>query len=380
MEKRSYFLQSVRTRKAFHRILEDAFNATSKNDEEKSYENHLPKAYIVEYHDENVINGQKSFYDLLKNKFNFSGYNLHKTEDVDLLYLVTPTCEFLIDTYDNKYNRFITFHTLSYYRDVNRFIHLDLTKYDRRFDLVYFTNSFFENVADNQPNEIAGWETKFKSDIFHSFDNQINPKGNFKYLHYKNAWNVYKELYKNDNKPNDLMKMPIHSLLFKNEGLVDIVYTKVRSDGHITAYAGSDFNEYLRVIEYFKQEYAKRILKIEENSMSFSRVSNLEGSGYKVQGEPTIVEFEDKIINLEDHLSKVFSASPPYRLAGIPKKIKDNYYSVTALDLHVSNYINFEITDKFTRIYLPKGSCGNTVERYVKLTQHLIDPNLKFVA
>ena len=56
---------------------------------------------------------------------------------------------------------------------------------------------------------------------------------------------------------------------------------------------------------------------------------------------------------------------------------KDMQYSVPAVDLHDGSVINFEITPEAMRIYLSRGSCGNTVMRLLANMQIHYDVRTK---
>ena len=51
---------------------------------------------------------------------------------------------------------------------------------------------------------------------------------------------------------------------------------------------------------------------------------------------------------------------------------------VVAVDLHTGDPIDLEVTPSTIRIYLPKGSCGNTVLRIYVNLQHYFDSAIRF--
>ena len=69
----------------------------------------------------------------------------------------------------------------------------------------------------------------------------------------------------------------------------------------------------------------------------------------------------------------VFSGAEPFRLWGAPVLVGKDYFRVTALDLHVTHRITFEITRDFMRVYLADRSCGNTIARLYTNLQHYYD-------
>ena len=99
-----------------------------------------------------------------------------------------------------------------------------------------------------------------------------------------------------------------------------------------------------------------------------------------MSGEPFNITFSRPIGDLESFLKAVFSGTEPFRLWGAPVAIGTNYFRVTALDLHVTNRITFEVARDFMRVYLPDGSCGNTIIRLYTNLQHYYDSQVSLTA
>ncbi len=72
-------------------------------------------------------------------------------------------------------------------------------------------------------------------------------------------------------------------------------------------------------------------------------------------------------------MEALFGGTDPFRLWGVPVSIGKDYFRVTALDLHVTNRITFEVAPDFMRVYLPDGTCGNTIIRLYTNLQHYYD-------
>ena len=70
---------------------------------------------------------------------------------------------------------------------------------------------------------------------------------------------------------------------------------------------------------------------------------------------------------------KVFSCGEPFRLWGVPIRVAEDFYRVEGFDLHIGNPIQFEIAPEFIRVYMPTGSCGNSVVRLYTNLQHHYD-------
>ena len=98
-----------------------------------------------------------------------------------------------------------------------------------------------------------------------------------------------------------------------------------------------------------------------------------------ISGEPVNILFPRPIVDLEIFCDRVFSCAEPFRLWGVPVRLSNDSYRVSAVDLHVGSEVTFEISPDWMRIYLPKGSCGNTVIRIFTNLQHHYDAQIEAV-
>ena len=83
--------------------------------------------------------------------------------------------------------------------------------------------------------------------------------------------------------------------------------------------------------------------------------------------------FDRPISDLTVFCERIFSCGQPFRLWGVPVPLGSDYYRVRAVDLHVGTPIDFEVAPEFVRVYLPAGSCGNSVMRMYTNLQHHYD-------
>jgi hypothetical protein len=149
----------------------------------------------------------------------------------------------------------------------------------------------------------------------------------------------------------------------------------VKWDGKITA-RGTSFQSHINLVTTVYRTYAEKIKRFEDDfGLRYEAVegANARQAPYSVGGEPLNVTFGRPIADLEKFLDSVFSGAEPFRLWGSPVSLGRNYFRVTALDLHVTHPITFEITPQFMRVYLPQGSCGNTLARLYTNLQHYYD-------
>jgi hypothetical protein len=144
----------------------------------------------------------------------------------------------------------------------------------------------------------------------------------------------------------------------------------IKYDGKITA-RGTSFQSHISLVSTVARKYSGNIKTFEEKfSLHFD--VNEQGRGV-FSGEPLLLMFSRPIHNMEIFLERVFSGGYPFRLSGIPVRLSSQLHRVIAVDLHVSQMLTFEITPEFMRVYLPRGSCGNTIARLHTNLQHYYD-------
>jgi len=140
-------------------------------------------------------------------------------------------------------------------------------------------------------------------------------------------------------------------------------------EGKVTA-LGKSFISHTNLISRVYSEYSREIRNIEEElSLRFVPRQGI----HELEGHPIIISFSRKLINLPNFISRVFSSALPFRLWGLPEIIDDDFARVYAVDLHVGHKLLFEISTDFIRIYLPIGTCGNTIARFYTNIQQYYD-------
>lgn len=142
----------------------------------------------------------------------------------------------------------------------------------------------------------------------------------------------------------------------------------IRYDGKLTA-RGTSFESHTALTSILYDQYRDIVTRLEDE-FSLNWPDNGQG---EASGEPITLNLSRPIADLDKFCESVFSSSKPFRLWGVPLRVSDQLYSVRAVDLHVGDPINFEIGQDWIRIYLPEGSCGNTVLRVFTNLQHHYD-------
>jgi len=282
------------------------------------------------------------------------------------------SAEFYVDATDS---RFWVLHTLSKARSVDQ-IYKRLLMSDSRLDSAWLPIQILDNVS--HMGKFRGLGLDFDrskiSDV--NFDEPDAPVESLKMQLWGNrARDVLKLL--SDNKDGfpeattlSKVRVKYHLNKAENEGAFSL--DDVKWDGKITA-RGTSFDSHISLVTSVYKEYSDKVRKLED---VFSLRYGREHEGHflpSMSGSPLNVTFSKPLPNLEKFLSSVFSGAEPFRLWGVPVQLAETFYRVNAVDMHVSHRIIFEISPEYMRVYLPDGSCGNTIARLYCNLQHGYD-------
>lgn len=147
----------------------------------------------------------------------------------------------------------------------------------------------------------------------------------------------------------------------------------VKYNGKVTA-RGTSFQSHVTFVSDLYRRYAGVIRTIEER---FFLNWSLTDGRLDLRGEPVNFFFNRPIENLETFCTSLFSPFAPFRLWGVPIPLADDFYRVSAVDLHAGSRVDFEIAPEFIRAYLRDGSCGNSLVRLYTNLQHHYDAGIE---
>jgi hypothetical protein len=156
----------------------------------------------------------------------------------------------------------------------------------------------------------------------------------------------------------------------------DFSLDDVKFDGKITA-RGTSFQSHLALVAALYRRYSDTIRRLEAE---FSLKWEHEGEGLNLSGSAISFRFPKPIQDLTRFCDYVFSSSLPFRLWGIPTLVSKSLVRVPAVDLHSSSRLDVEVSPDFMRLYLPEGSCGNTILRLYTNLKHHYDSRLTAVS
>lgn len=152
---------------------------------------------------------------------------------------------------------------------------------------------------------------------------------------------------------------------FEDEAVID----NFTFDGKVTA-LGKSFASHTNLVSKVHSHYIGIIRSIEEDlPIKFVPKDGVP----TLEGHPIIISLARRLADIPNFISRVFSSAMPFRLWGLAEIIADDFARVYAVDLHVGHKLLFEIAKDFIRIYLPAGTCGNTIARFYTNIQQYYD-------
>jgi hypothetical protein len=152
--------------------------------------------------------------------------------------------------------------------------------------------------------------------------------------------------------------------------------TDVKYDGKVTG-RGTSFDIYNALLVDVLGRYSQMIRKAEN---TFRIHWEAESGSTRVHGQPFYIRLgEEGVTNLEHFCAKIFSGTEPFRLMGLPMRRNPNFYTVSAVDLHVNQRIDFEVSRKTLSVFLPNRACGNTLLRLYTNLQHYFSSDVKAI-
>lgn len=150
----------------------------------------------------------------------------------------------------------------------------------------------------------------------------------------------------------------------------------VKFDGKVTG-RGTSFDIYNSLLLEVLQRYSTAIRSAEDRFRIHWQAG---GQTAHAVGEPFYITLgEHGVSNLEQFCARLFSGGEPFRLMGLPIRRNLNYYTVSAVDLHINQRVDFEVSRKTLSVFLPKTACGNSLLRLYTNLQHYFSSDVKAI-
>jgi hypothetical protein len=147
----------------------------------------------------------------------------------------------------------------------------------------------------------------------------------------------------------------------KREDAMDRTTSEIRYDGRISG-RGNSFVRHSEITEKIVDRYRKRVLDVERR---FSVSAKKVGEGYSLTGGPVRIDLHEEITDLKAFCGRLFGAINPFRLSGMPHQVAKDHFVVRAVDLHTAQTLRFELRPNRIWVFLPSGTCGNTLLRFI---------------
>lgn len=300
---------------------------------------------------------------------------VHETDE-EFFYRINATwtrnsAEYFVDASDH---RFWILHSISNSKKADNILHRVIAN-DRHLDSAWLPMQLLERVADM--GAFKGLHLDY--DHRHVPDVEFDiPEAPVEYLKMQLWGNRARQVLAILRQPNafanatTLSKVKVKHWLDQAADEEVFSLDEVKWDGKITA-RGTSYQSHINLVTTIYRSYSDKVREFEERfGLKFTTEPNRHGR-ITMDGEPLSLQFSRPINDLERFMQAVFSGSEPFRLWGVPVLVGTDYFRVTALDLHVTNRITFEVGRDFMRLYLPDGTCGNTIVRLYTNLQHYYD-------
>lgn len=132
---------------------------------------------------------------------------------------------------------------------------------------------------------------------------------------------------------------------------------------------GDSFELHLAFIRNVVDHYRRFVELCEQRAIGWH---SLPDGGGVVSGGPITIRFSRAIEDMDRFVNELLAVRRPFRLWGVPE-IVGGAAQIDAVDLHVGERLRFDIGRDWLRVYLERGSCGNTVARLISNLQHHFD-------
>ena len=293
-------------------------------------------------------------------------YKIIPTEDRNLHILHVEDRKSKMQFYVDTLNpRFWLFHTLSKSIFTDKFIKKFVTSKVNHLDFPWLSIPFLENIGEYSI--FRGFSLKYVNE-FVPVDQEEIPVQKLSMRLWGNVAKDVLTALRNDKKLK-------HSIAIAGVGVKqyinsngDFIISDITYQGKFTA-RGTSIDAYYYLLEKVKIDYEKRVKEIEEHSLSI----NEQNGSYRLSGKPFAIILKNEIEDLSKFVNILLSSRHPFRLWGVYKILDKNFIKVNAIDLHTGDELNLELTSEWFRVYIPKGSCGNSVMRLFTNIQHFYD-------
>jgi len=289
-----------------------------------------------------------------------------------------PEISFLTLRYEGKYAKFLVdcsdrrfwvLHTNSLADEAEYLFNKLVFSPKANFDKVWLPTQMMQEIANLPRNAFKGFGLNFRD--FFELDQQIETPVEELIMRVTGSSSILAlKALQNEKK---LQNSLAYSLITVKRGdSQEYVTDEINYEGRFMARGGTSIDAYNNLIEITSKKYKNLIEGIERNSLGIKEVENRT----LIKGQAFDLNFKREIEDISSFLDVLVNSKEPFRIWGIKNKITNDEYQVVGVDLHTGDSIDFEVSPSLMRVYLPEGSCGNTVLRLYTNLQHYFDSNI----
>ncbi len=371
-------VKTIKTRKDMALLLNDRMNKTYEtltDRQELEIDTSLVKTYLVEAHSihrqsHNDIQKliQKTF---TKTRLKASDEIVCLEGDEEFFFIIKTALDkekvtIYIDATDP---RFWLLHSMESSISLDK-LYDRLTTDFHEFDNVWILPQLLEEISNRGSLRGLGLDYDRREVPDVDFESEKAPVEFMKMQLWGNqAGKVLKILRHENAFPHSTTLSKVKVKYWSSDDRTNYAIDDIKFNGKITS-RGTSFNTHISLTTELYRIYKQLVTNLEKHyALSFQA----ENSKYKLNGYPLNFYFNQPIADLEKFCESIFSCSFPFKLWGVPIPVNNNFIRVSGFDLHTGAPINFEITHEYIRVYLPKGTCGNSVARFYTNLQHFYD-------
>ncbi|HVW81102.1 MAG TPA: hypothetical protein VHB69_09215 [Mycobacteriales bacterium] len=291
---------------------------------------------------------------------------VHSTDDGYLHRALIDEGEMWVDRLDS---RFWSFHTDLPAYPARRFLH-ERVQRRRDLDWLWLPTQHLRRVSRNGParrlrTDFAGQSLRGVDAPGTGLKLQATGKQAEKLLDFLSQSDEYKAALS-----LDAIQVSV------DDGAGGVMNEAVHRQGQFAA-SGDSLDTHLQFVRSVVATYASFIELLEAKALGWDPLTaGDDNEGASLIGAPVGIHFSQHIADLSLFVEELFDSKEPFRLWGVPR-VEDDVVEVDAVDLHVGQRLRMDVGHDWMRVYLERGSCGNTVARLVSNLQHRFDSGLE---
>ena len=139
---------------------------------------------------------------------------------------------------------------------------------------------------------------------------------------------------------------------------------------------GDSFELHQQIVAEVISRYRAFVEAVEARTTRFQSLGD--SGGGTVSGGPIEISFSRPLSSVAVLFDELFSSRDPFRLWGL-HRADEHHGECDVVDLHVGGCLRIEAQQRFLRVHVYDGTCGNTVARLVSNLQHRVDGALRIV-